>query len=197
MRKATVFGVGIKDAGYVVEKRVWVDGKQKQDWICPYYATWKSMLQRCYSEASHKRCPTYVGCTVSEEWKTFSNFKAWMEAQCWEGKKLDKDLLVEGNKEYGSVTCVFIPKAVNMFLTDSGAARGDLPIGVSRFKGKYLARCNNPLSKKTEYLGTFSCPEDAHLAWKAKKAEHAIRLAEEQTDDRVKKALLERYPMPE
>lgn len=192
-----IYGVGINDAGYTVQRDVVVDGKKKLEWRCPYYRTWKDMLKRCYSGSFQNKCPTYIGCTVTEEWKTFSNFKAWMEKQDWEGKQLDKDLLVNGNAEYSPSTCTFIPKAVNMFLTDSGAARGDLPIGVSRLKGKYMARCSNPFSKKDEYLGLFSCPQEAHLAWKAKKAEHAKRLAEEQTDERVKNALLERYPMPD
>lgn len=192
-----MFGVGTNDAGYVTVKFLCVGGKQGQSWICPYYRVWKDMLRRCYDKLYHKRQPTYVGCTVVEEWKTFSNFKAWMETQDWRGKQLDKDLLVGGNKEYGPVTCVFIPKAVNLFMIDRVADRGDLPIGVSRNGGNYKARCRNPFTKENEYLGTFSCPEEAHLAWRVKKAEHARRLAEEQTDERVKKALLERYPMPE
>lgn len=195
MRK--VYGVGINDADYMTQRNVVVGGKQKMDWICPYYSTWAHMLQRCYSKPYHKRQPTYVGCTVVDEWKTFSNFKTWMEAQDWQGKQLDKDLMVEGNKEYGPDTCVFVPSAVNSFMTDSGSARGALPIGVSRKGGGYQARCRNPFTKKQEYLGLFSCPEGAHLAWKAKKAGHAARLAEEQTDERVKKALIERYTMPE
>lgn len=192
-----IYGVGINDAGYVAEKKVRVDGGSKLIWYCPYYRTWKSILSRCYSGACHKRQPTYVGCTVVDEWKTFSNFKSWMETQDWEGKQLDKDLLVEGNKEYGPDTCVFVTRSVNSFMTDSKANRGDLPTGVVRHQGKYQAHCSNPFAKKQEFLGTFSCPQEAHRAWKAKKAEHAIRLAEEQTDERVKRALLERYPMPE
>lgn len=195
MRK--VYGVGINDADYVTQRNVVVGGKQKMDWRCPYYNIWAHMLQRCYSEPYHKRYPTYVGCTVAEEWKTFSNFKAWMEVQDWKGKQLDKDLLAEGNKEYGPDTCVFITRVVNLFMTDRGADRGDLPLGVSLTAGKYQARCRNPFTKKQEYLGLFSCPQEAHLAWRVKKAEHARRLAEEQTDERIKKALLERYPEPE
>ena len=195
MRK--VYGVGINDADYATQRNVVVGGKQKLDWRCPYYVTWVCMLKRCYSEEHQKRFPTYVGCTVTEEWKTFSNFKAWMETQSWEGMELDKDLLVNGNKEYSPSACVFIPRVLNGFMTDHGTARGDLPIGVSLIAGKYQARCRNPFTKKQEYLGLFSCPQEAHLAWKAKKAEHAKRLAEEQTDERVKNALLERYPMPD
>lgn len=195
MRK--VHGVGINDADYVVQRNVVVDGKRKQEWRCPYYSAWAEMLKRCYSETYHKKRPTYIGCTITEEWETFTNFKVWMEAQDWDGKQLDKDLLVKGNKEYSPSTCVFVTRAVNLFMTDRGADRGDLPLGVSRNRGKYIAYCSNPFTKKQECLGLFSCPEEAHTAWKAKKAEHAKSLAEEQTDERVKKALLERYPMPE
>lgn len=109
--KATVCGVGINDSDYVVQKKETIkgiDGKRKQRlvWICPYYRAWQSMLVRAYSKSYHKRRPTYIGCSVSEEWKTFSNFKSWMEGQVWEGKQLDKDLLVEGNKVYSEETCV-------------------------------------------------------------------------------------------
>lgn len=195
MRK--VYGVGINDADYVTQRNAVVDGKLKSVWRCPYYSTWAHMLQRCYSKPYLKKQPTYVGCTVVEEWKTFSNFKAWMETQDWKGRQLDKDFLVSSNKEYGPDTCVFIHGGVNKFLTDRRACRGDLPTGVSRNGGKYSARCRNPFTKEQEYLGTFSCPEEAHLAWKSKKAEYAKRLTEEQTDERVKRVLLERYPMPE
>lgn len=192
-----LYGVGINDADYLTREHLKIDGKWKVEWCCPYYRVWSNMLQRCYSETYHKKFPTYVGCTIAEEWKTFSNFKSWMEVQDWKDKQLDKDLLVEGNKGYGPNTCVFVTGAVNLFMTDCGATRGNLPIGVSRNGGNYMARCRNPFTKKREYLGTFSCPEGAYLAWKARKAEHAARLAEEQTDERVKKALIERYTMPE
>ena len=195
MRK--VYGVGINDADYVTQKNAVVGGKRKQEWRCPYYSVWHDMLKRCYSESFHKKQPTYIGCTVAEEWKIFSNFRSWMEAQDWQDNQLDKDLLIEGNKEYSPSRCVFLPHLINSFMIDRGVYRGDLPIGVSRDGGKYTAYCSNPFTKKNEYLGLFSCPEEAHLAWRVKKAEHARRLAEEQADERVKKALLKRYTMPE
>ena len=109
--KRLVYGVGINDADYVVQKWEtigYVNGKQKQKliWICPYYSAWKSMLKRCYSSKYQDKRPTYKGCSVSDEWLTFSVFKVWMEKQDWEGKQLDKDLLFEGNKIYSADTCV-------------------------------------------------------------------------------------------
>ena len=195
-----VYGVGINDADYVVEKKEtigYVNGKQKFRlvWYCPYHRTWRSMLQRCYSHKYQERRPTYKGCSVSEEWLTFSNFKRWMERQDFEGMHLDKDLLFEGNKVYSGETCVFVTKDVNLFTIDSGASRGEYLIGVNwhKVKGKFQSRCCNPMTKKQENLGYFTCELEAHQAWLKRKLELAALLAAEQTDERVAKALIERY----
>jgi len=198
--KKLVYGVGINDADYVVKKMEtigYVNGKQKQRlvWYCPYYRTWKNMLQRCYSHKYIEKYTTYVGCSVSEEWIRFSNFKRWMEKQGWEGKQLDKDLLFEGNKVYSAETCVFVTQTVNIFTIDSGSSRGECLIGVNWDKGtsKFRASCSNPFTKKSEYLGLFDCELEAHQAWLKRKLELATLLAAEQTDKRVAKALIERY----
>lgn len=195
-----VHGVGINDAGYVVRKFEtigYVDGKRtrKLVWECPYYRTWKSMLRRCYSAKNQERQPTYRGCSISTEWLVFSNFKSWMEKQDWEGKQLDKDLLFEGNKVYNSETCVFVTQMVNLFTTDRGAARGGQMIGVCWDKnaGKFQSSCCNPFTKKRDYLGLFTCEQQAHNAWLKRKLELAHLLAAEQEDPRVAKALIERY----
>ena len=195
-----VCGVGINDADYVVVKYEtigYVDGRQKrkQIWICPYFRAWKSMLERCYSAKLQERCPTYKGCSVLEEWLTFSSFKSWMEAQDWEGKQLDKDLLFEGNKIYSAEACVFVTPLVNSFTLDRGNDRGEWMIGVSwhKAKGKFISRCRNPFTKKLDYLGLFTCELEAHQAWVKRKLELAYELATIQTDERVAKALIDRY----
>ena len=200
--KKLVCGVGINDADYVTQKFEFfgrVNGKQKQKqkkvWVCPYYRAWGSMLERCYSAKYQERHSTYIGCTVSDEWLTFSVFKAWMETQNWEDKQLDKDLLLEGNKIYSPETCVFVTQMVNKFTTDSGAARGDCLIGLhwNKEKSRFQARCRNPFTKKREHLGYFTCEQQAHEAWLKRKLELAHELAEIQTDPRVAKALVDRY----
>ena len=75
-----------------------------------------------------------MGATVVKEWLSLSNFKVWMEGQIWEGNQLDKDLLIDGNKEYGPDSCVFIPRYVNVIFTDARFARGELPLGVTYHK---------------------------------------------------------------
>jgi hypothetical protein len=181
-----VCGIGINDADYVVAKRK----GNKIIWICPFYRAWKDMLKRCYNKTELKRHPTYVGCTVCEEWLTFSNFKVWMESQNWEGKQLDKDILGNG-KLYNPKTCAFVLPSTNVFLTDCAASRGEYLIGVYRNKqnGKFRSQCRNPFTKKVEYLGYFHTELEAHFAWKKRKHEHACKLAELETNPRVTKAL--------
>ena len=198
--KKLVCGIGVNDADYAVTKNEtisYVDGKQKQKliWFCPFYRTWKSMISRCYSIKTQDKHPTYRGCSVSDEWLTFSNFRAWMAAQDWEDKHLDKDLLFEGNKIYSPETCVFISQTVNTFTIDSGASRGEFLIGVSWHKlaEKFQSKCCNPFTKKSEHLGLFTCEQEAHEAWLARKLELAYELADEQLDERVAEALINRY----
>lgn len=198
--KKLVHGVGLNDADYVVQKEELIghaNGKRKRKlvWRCPYYQTWKGMLERCYYEKLQQQRPSYVGCSVSEEWLTFSNFRNWMAAQNWEGLHLDKDLLFEGNKVYSSNTCVFVTPLVNAFIKDNSAVRGELLIGVCWHKQaeKFMAYCRNPFTKKKEHLGYFDCEQEAHSAWRKRKRELAHELAAMQTDPRVAKALINRY----
>lgn len=201
--KKLVYGVGINDADYVVKKFEtigYVDGKRKrkQVWACPYFQTWKNMLNRCYSAKTQERYPAYAGCTVATEWLTFSNFKTWMESQDWEGKQLDKDLLFKGNKVYSADTCVFVTQTVNKFANDHRADRGEWIIGAcwNKQAKKFEASCSNPFTKKSEHLGLFTSELEAHNAWKKRKIELAHELAAIQTDPRVAKALIERYSKP-
>ena len=195
-----VHGVGVNDANYAVVKFEtigYVNGKQKQKrvWACPFYITWSGMLERCYSTKYQERRPTYTGCSVSEEWKTFSVFKSWMEKQDWQDNQLDKDLLFEGNKVYSPETCVFVSGMVNEFTIDRGAARGDCLIGVYWHKraNKFASKCCNPFTNKQDYLGLFTSEQEAHKAWLKRKLKLAKELAAIQEDPKVAEALINRY----
>lgn len=196
-RNKLVYGVGINDADYNVTEYAVLEGKQKIVWRCPFYITWKSMLVRCYSSKYQQKQPTYIGCSVCDEWLTFSNFKSWMEEQDWQGKQLDKDLLKERNKIYSSEYCIFVDRKINSFVLDCGATRGEYMIGVclNKHTGKYMSNCSNPFTGKREYLGYFTNELDAHLAWKKRKHEHACQLAESEycNDPRLAETLRTRY----
>lgn len=180
-----VYGVGVNDAEHTVS----VDGK-----YCIFYKTWNGMLERGYSEPFKLKHPTYADVRVCSEWHLFSNFKAWMELQDYEGKQLDKDLLIRGNKVYGPESCVFVSGLVNKFMTDRALDRGLYPLGVSDVQGskKFRARCSR-LGSGSDYLGVFNTPEEAHAAYKKHKAKLAVELAGIQTDPRISAALLARY----
>jgi len=190
-----VYGVGINDADYDLFVTAIVDGKRKTLWRCPFYVTWSSMMRRSYSETFHKSNHTYKNCSVIEFWHRFSNFKSWMQKQDWEGKQLDKDILISGNKFYSPDTCVFVSKRVNSFVLEKKANNSDLPVGVCLDKrtGKYSSYIRSVVDSKLIFLGNYNTAEEAHIKWLSFKLEQAKILADEQTDPRVAKALIERY----
>ena len=199
-----VCGVGVNDLGYRTQVYEWVTkngGKRirKSVFRCTYYAAWKHMLERCYSKKSLESNPSYIGTSVCREWLYATEFKQWMEQKDWNGKCLDKDIIVPGSKLYSPETCAFVLKATNSFVTASDAIRGDYPIGVYLFKrtGKYKAQCNNPFTGKTEHLGYFSTQEEAHEVWRKRKHEIAQLVADTESDLRVVEALKKRYSIEE
>lgn len=187
-----VQGVGINDATYsIVRHEKGEDGKFKIVWRCPFYAKWSHMLKRCYGKDKPR---SYEDVVVCNDWLTFSNFKAWMEQQDWEGKELDKDLLFPNNKVYGPETCVFINHTVNSFITEIKSKRSDLPTGVNldSYTGRYKATVRFDNGKYLT-IGRFDTPEEAFSAWLTKKLELAEDLAAKQSDIRVAEALVRRY----
>lgn len=167
-----VYGVGIRDLPF--------------ERGCKFYDRWRSMLRRAYCPKTLEKFPTYADVTVCTEWLKFSNFKKWMETQDWQGKQLDKDLLVRGNKVYSPEACCFVTVEVNNFITLQDAKRGDLPLGCSY---NSMARRYQATVKNT-YIGLFDSPEEAHAAYLKEKIKIAGVLASKETDARIAEALL-------
>lgn len=190
MKQKLVRGVGINDANYQV-----CHYENRKQIMCPFYKAWSNMLTRCYYVPNGRSSPLYIGCAVCEEWLTFSNFKAWMEKQDWQGKHLDKDLLIVGNKVYSPEACAFVDPSINAFVLDNRINRGNNPTGVSWYPRyqKFMATCSNPFTKKYQTLGYFDTADDAHKAWKSKKLEHAKALSKTILDRRVAEAIIKRY----
>lgn len=184
------YGVGINDSDYAIESVA--NGKRH---VCPFFRKWHRMLERAYCHKYHYRKPSYTGVSVCNEWHSFMAFRYWMLTQNWEGKHLDKDLIFPGNKVYSPETCAFVDGITNNFTTDYASGRGEWPIGVNfdKANNKFKARICNPFTKKSESLGYFSCPDKAHFAWKRRKHELALQLADIQSDPRVAEALRSRY----
>lgn len=192
-KRKLVYGVGLNDADYTLTRHVKEGGRKRIIWMCPYYRTWTSMLDRCYSDKFTARRPTYKDCSVCDEWLTFSNFKAWMETQDWEGKQLDKDILFSENKVYSPETCVFVDARVNSFWLNHGHSQGrPLDLHPCAANGKFQAKCRNPFTGECEYLGYHTSAKAAHEAWRRRKHELACQYADMQTDPRIAEALRSR-----
>lgn len=162
-KKDLIFGFGVNDT---YEK-----SRSKA------FSKWYNMLRRCYDIKYLESKPTYNSAFVCDEWKYFSNFKKWFDANYIEGYHLDKDILYKGNKMYSPETCCFVPSEINAILTKSDSQRNELPIGVKKTRGKrYEARLS--IYKGYVYLGTFDTPEEAFNAYKIGK-EKWIKLTAE------------------
>ena len=137
------------------------------------YALWQRMLKRCYSTTFKKRRPTYEGCEVSDNFKSYEYFYEWCQNQIGfnvEGWHLDKDLLVKGNKVYSENTCVFIPQEINSMLIKSDKRRGEYLIGACwHKKGKAFVATVNKNKGKSEHLGLFNTELEAFNAYKTAK----------------------------
>lgn len=182
-----VCGVGVYAKGKYKSRE---NGK-----ITRVYHAWSAMLQRCYDPKCQARCPTYIGCTVCDEWLNFQSFAEWFNGNHPDdglNYQLDKDLKFIGSKVYSPKACLLVSQAVNKFTTDSGGARGECMIGVTWHKRdeKFQSNCGNPLTKKVEFLGRFSDELSAHLAWRKRKSELAYELAMTQPNPEVRDALL-------
>lgn len=147
------------------------------------YTAWKGMLERCYTEKSLAKCPTYLGCSVSDNFKNFTFFKEWAEKQVGsdkDGWNLDKDILVRGNKIYSEDTCCFVPQEVNKIFTNMKNTNSGL-VGVNkRPTGKYYATVKH--SGKIHYLGSYATEVEAFQAYKQAKEKFVKDTAMEYKD---------------
>ena len=160
----SVYGIGVVGTKYPSR----VNGVTTKE-----YELWQSMLERCYSDALKKRYPTYEGCEVSNNFKSYEYFYEWCHKhigfsnQSWQ---LDKDLLIKGNKVYSEDSCVFLPQEINSLLTKREASRGKHLIGVSwHDKGKAFEARVSKNKGKREYLGLFNTELEAFKAYKQAK----------------------------
>ena len=166
------------------------------------YNLWQGLLERCCCDKFHVKYPTYLGCTVSNDFKYYPYFKAWCQRQigfdCFDDKgihfELDKDILVKGNKVYSEDTCCFVPREINVVLIYKQAKKGNFPIGVSYSKAnnKFVVQIHKG-SGLREYLGSFEEETHAFNAYKQAKEAYIKELAnkwKDKIDNRVYEALM-------
>ena len=184
----SIYSIGIVGTKYPSK----IDGVLTKE-----YMLWCSMLQRCYSNTFKKKYPTYEGCEVSDNFKSYEYFYEWCNKQIGfgnEGWHLDKDLLIKGNKVYSENTCIFIPVEINSILVKREALRGTHLIGVCwNKKDKAFVAQVNKNKVKQEYLGSFKTEIEAFNAYKQAKENFIKEQANKwksQIDPRACKALM-------
>lgn len=152
----SVYGVGFIGVGNhapTFERRSTIAGER-----------WRQMLKRCYENGYQMNNPTYIGCTVKDEWHNFQAFAEWHMRQPNHSDKsleLDKDLIRIGNKEYGPDLCSLVPRRVNGLIGIRTKNNG-LQTGVSwNSKGRrYQVDCRDE-NGDHRFLGWYECKHAA------------------------------------
>lgn len=177
-----VQGVGYKGIGRFLVK---INNKTTRE-----YRAWKSMLVRCFCPILKSKYPTYLDCTVCEDWLDFQVFAEWyINQENWEEYDLDKDLLIKGNKHYSPETCLLLPKFINTTLAGGGNSGKVLPKGVGKYNntGRYMAR------HKGTTLGVYDTTTEAFSVYKAVREKYIKEVAnkyKDQIDSRAYEALM-------
>jgi hypothetical protein len=115
---------------------------------------------------------SYNGVSVSEEFKNAQTFCDWAVQQPgWGlGYDLEKDLLVDGNREYSSEACCFLPADLNMVIAFKGK------VDCIKSGECYTARAS--ARGESFVLGRFETEEEATSACLEYKHERAMKLLE-------------------
>lgn len=174
LRGQLVYGVGVLDSEFPTMVK-----EGENVFHHSGYRRWKDMLRRCYRKDRDRRSLSYVGCSVSDEWLSFSNFNDWYRLNFVAGWHLDKDLLINGNRVYSPKGCLFIPHYINSFTEDSRATRGEFPQGVCYHKQNKNFISYIREDGKRNRLGSFSSPKEAHEAWFNRKMQIALNYKSE------------------
>lgn len=178
----------IYDVGIIGNKYPVSNGKEHVE----EYNCWHTMLERCYSDKYKEARPTYKDVTCCKEWLLYENFYEWLHSQenyeKWlDGDKwaLDKDILVKGNKVYSPETCCLVPHRINSLFLKSDKRRGDLPIGVSRYKCRGYTYYILSISRKLHDfpIRYFKSPEEAFYTYKMYKEDIIKQMAQEEFDN--------------
>jgi len=170
MRAKKVCGVGIND----------VNGASKSY----YYSIWYAMIFRCYSG----RVPGYIRCTVCKDWHRFSKFREWMTEQDWQGKQLDKDIIIPGNKEYSPEACCFVSSRMNVLFTRAKPYGKGLPTGVKRKGSKFTSVIM--VDGTLENLGTYNSAKAANDAYNRRRRSVIYEAAMDELNEDIREGML-------
>jgi hypothetical protein len=148
---------------------------------CPFYGTWRSMLERRLNRYDD---PTRRDVTVCEEWKFLSHFIAWAETQDYKGKQLDKDIRIPGNKGYRTDACLYVTPKINTlklieprkYLDDHPYPQGVGLVERTTMPNGYYSQIG--IDGENKRLGPFPTVDAASSAYCKAKSEYLRDLAD-------------------
>lgn len=144
------------------------------------YTKWANMIRRCYSEKPSKNDRTYIDCYVNKDWHNYQNFAEWFyknyKPEIMQGWHLDKDILVQGNKEYSAENCCFVPNEINSIFRTKNSFNLNSLKGAQSKDSKFQTSIKKKGIKK--YLGIFETPEEAHQVYMKAKKEYLVEVSE-------------------
>ncbi|MGP2759590.1 hypothetical protein ACTVLY_20620 [Serratia marcescens] len=146
-----VAGIGTNDLAYNKTKQIEIG------LITP------ELQDKCWIAWNNRLAAQDCGrATVSTEWLTYSNFAMWWLDTHVDDWVIDKDWVVQGNREYHPDKCVWVPTKINNLLGDGRRKATNLPKGVSMDRKSYRAQCWVDGVREAKY---FKNPHDAHRQW--------------------------------
>ena len=184
MRKRLKINQDFKDSSGFWLKTYTVKGNPSIEYTTKAGAAWGSLTARCNANGKYsERFKTYIHC--KNEFTSFQEFTDWCQTQegyfqleCSRPWCLDKDILIRGNKIYSPETCCFVPSFVNsLFVNKIKPRKYDLPLGVTPWGNKFLARCSTQDGRID--VGIFTDANEAHKAWQTCKIKHIKTVADQ------------------
>lgn len=143
------------------------------------YRHWHQMLRRVFdSEYRKPYHTTYDDVDVCEDFLSYSKFHEWCESTkgYWDSDfHLDKDIKNKGCKIYSPETCIFVPKELNQVFVNRTNFRGEYPVGVYAYNGRY--RCQVQMFGKRK-IWEFDTVREAFLKYKLEKESHIKIIAD-------------------
>ncbi|MCO7126620.1 hypothetical protein NIE88_12680 [Sporolactobacillus shoreicorticis] len=161
-------------------------GKYKSTKDQKAYDCWNSMIRRCKlsNTYNYKNWNTYKDIEICDEWMNFQTFAEFYYDNIYsvptgERVEIDKDILQHDGRKikiYSPKTCLFVPHSINSALTNNRKLRGEYPIGVSFYCGKYWGECVSVGHEKAKK--SFNNPNSAFKFYKRMKEKYIRELAE-------------------
>ncbi len=180
--ESLVAGYGINDCKKVTELVV-VDGVEKRV-KDPHYVKWADLLKRCAPLKTGEIRPK-----LCKEWVKYSGFLAWSIQYEISSYYLNIDILADGSWVVSPETVTFLSPETHFFFKFPRSKFSSLPYGVSVCEGGRY-RASMSIRGKQRNLGRYETAREAHKAWQKAKADHALVLAQDHPDLKVKKALM-------